>query len=180
MNRTEKVELVGTLHQTFQDTAVVVVTRQVGMTVPEVQELRATMREAGTRYKVTKNRLARIALQGTQYEGLSSAFSGPVAIATSPDPVATAKAAVEFANRNNKFSIVAGAIGNTVLSPEEVKTLSELPSIDQLRATLIGLLQAPLSRLVGVLPAPAEQLAHVVAAPGAKMARVFAARGRQE
>ena len=180
MDRTAKVELVGTLRDTFRETEVVVVTQQVGMTVPEVQQLRTAMREAGTRYKVTKNRLVRIALQGTQYEGLTSVFTGPTAIATSDDPVATAKAAVAFANSNDKFSIVAGAIRGTVLSPAEVKTLSELPSLDEVRATLLGLLQAPLSRLVGVLPAPAEQLARVISAPGTTLARVFAAQGQQE
>ena len=179
MNRTEKVDLVAALHETFSETAVVVVTKQVGMTVSEVEQLRATMREAGTRYKVTKNRLARLALKGTQYEGLESSFTGPTAIATSKDPVATAKAAVEFANKNDKFSIVAGAIEGSMLSPAEVKTLSELPSIDELRAKLVGLLQAPLSQIVGVLQAPAENLARVMPAPGAKLARVFSARGQQ-
>jgi large subunit ribosomal protein L10 len=149
------------------------------MTVSEVEELRAVMREAGTGYKVTKNRLARLALKGTQYEGLVSEFTGPTAIATSLDPVATAKATVEFANKNDKFSIVAGAIGSSLLSPAEVKFLSNLPSIDELRAKLVGLLQAPLSRIVGVLPAPAENLARVMPAPGSKVARVFAARGQQ-
>jgi large subunit ribosomal protein L10 len=179
VNRTEKVDLVESLHQTFSETAVVVVTRQVGMTVAEVEQLRAAMREAGSGYKVTKNRLARLALKGTQYEGLESLFTGPTAIATSPDPVAAAKASVEFANKNDKFSIVAGAIGSSMLSAAEVKALSLLPSIDELRAKLAGLLQAPLSRLVGVLPAPAEKLARVMPAPGAKVARVFAARGQQ-
>lgn len=179
MNRTEKVDLVESLHKTFSETAVVVVTKQVGMSVAEVEELRAAMREAGTGYKVTKNRLARLALKGTQYEGLDPQFTGPTAIATSPDPVATAKATVEFANKNDKFSIVAGAIGSSMLSPAEVKTLSELPSIDELRAKLVGLLQAPLSRIVGVLPVPAENLARVMPAPGTKVARVLAARGQQ-
>ncbi len=178
MNRNEKVELVESLRQTFTETAVVVVTRQVGMTVAEVEELRAVMREAGTRYKVTKNRLTRLALKGTQFEGLETAFTGPTAIATSRDPVAAAKASVAFANKNDKFSIVAGAVGSTLLSPAEVKSLSELPSIDQLRAMLVGLLQAPLSQLVSVLPAPAASLARVIPAPGAKLARVFAAQGQ--
>ena len=179
MNRTEKVELVESLHRTFSEAAVVVVTRQAGMTVAEVEQLRAVMREAGTGYKVTKNRLARLALKGTQYEGLEQQFTGSTAIATSPDPVATAKATVEFANKNDKFSIVAAAMGSSLLSPAEVKTLSELPSIDELRAKLVGLLQAPLSRMVGVLVAPAENMARVLPAPGTKVARVFAARGQQ-
>lgn len=179
MNRTEKVELVESLRGVFSGTAVVVVTRQTGMTVAEVEDLRGVMREAGSGYKVTKNRLARLALEGTQYEGLRSVFEGPTAIATSADPVATAKAAVAYANKNAKFSIVAGAIGSSMLSPAEVKTLSELPSIDELRARLVGLVQAPLARLAGVLPKPAENLARLVPEPGAKVARVFAARGRE-
>ena len=177
MNRNEKVDLVQSLHETFSETAVVVITQQVGMSVAEVESLRAVMRESGTKYKVTKNRLARLALKGTQYEGLDPMFTGPTAIATSSDPVATAKAAVEFANKNAKFNIVAGAMGGSMLSAAEVKTLSELPSIDELRAKMVGLLQSPLSRIVGVLPVPAENLARVMPAPGAKLARVFAARG---
>ena len=180
MNRSQKVELVESLRETFEETAVVVVTRQTGMTVAEVEQLRADMRQAGTRYKVTKNRLTRLALKGTQFEGLESVFTGPTAIATSRDPVAAAKVSIAFANKNDKFSIVAGSIGGDVLSPAEIKTLSELPSIDELRARLVGLLQAPLTQIMGVLPAPAENLARVVAAPGAKLARVFAAQGQQE
>ena len=178
MNRNEKVDLVQSLHETFSETAVVVITQQVGMSVAEVDNLRAVMRESGTKYKVTKNRLARLALKGTQYEGLDSMFTGPTAIATSSDPVATAKATVQFANKNDKFSIVAGAMGGSMLSAAEVKTLSELPSIDELRAKLVGLLQAPLLRIVGVLPVPAENLARIMPATGAKLARVFAARGQ--
>lgn len=106
MNRSEKVELVASLHRTLSETAVVVVTQQVGMNVDEVEQLRGAMREAGTNYKVTKNRLARLALKGTQYEGLDGSFSGPTAIATSDDPVATVKAAVKFAKENEKFSLL--------------------------------------------------------------------------
>ena len=180
VNRTEKIEQVESLRQTFAETAVVVVTRQVGMKVSEVEKLRAVMRASGTRYKVTKNRLTRLALKGTQFEGLEGVFTGPTAIATSQDPVATAKASIAFANENDKFKIVAGAVGHAVLSPEEVKALSQLPSLELLRSRLVGLLQAPLSKLVGVLPAPAETLVRVVSAPGAKLARVFAAQGQQD
>ena len=111
MNRTEKVDLVESLHKTFSETAVVVVTKQVGMSVAEVEELRAAMREAGTGYKVTKNRLARLALKGTQYEGLDPQFTGPTAIATSPDPVATAKATVEFAKRTTSSALLRALSG---------------------------------------------------------------------
>jgi large subunit ribosomal protein L10 len=168
MDRSEKVDLVASLHKTLSETTVVVVTKQTGMTVNEVEELRSVMRDAGTRYKVTKNRLIRLALKGTQYESLESSFSGPTAIATSNDPVATVKASVEFANKNEKFSIVAGAIEGSILSLAEIKKLSELPSFDELRAKIVGLLQAPARNLVGVLPAS-----------GAKIARVLSVRSQQ-
>ena len=168
MDRSEKVDLVASLHKTLSETTVVVVTRQTGMTVNEVEELRSVMRDAGTGYKVTKNRLVRLALKGTQYESLESSFSGPTAIATSNDPVATVKASVEFANKNEKFSIVAGAIEGSILSLAEIKKLSELPSFDELRAKIVGLLQAPARNLVGVLPAS-----------GAKIARVLSVRSQQ-
>ena len=168
MDRSEKVDLVASLHKTLSETTVVVVTKQTGMTVTEVEELRSVMRDAGTGYKVTKNRLIRLALKGTQYESLESSFSGPTAIATSNDPVATVKASVEFANKNEKFSIVAGAIEGSILSLAEIKKLSELPSFDELRAKIVGLLQAPARNLVGVLPAS-----------GAKIARVLSVRSQQ-
>ena len=168
MDRSEKVDLVASLHKTLSETTVVVVTQQTGMTVTEVEELRSVMREAGTGYKVTKNRLVRLALKGTQYESLESNFSGPTAIATSNDPVATVKASVEFANKNEKFSIVAGAIEGSILSLADIKKLSELPSFDELRAKIVGLLQAPARNLVGVLPAS-----------GARVARVLSARSQQ-
>jgi large subunit ribosomal protein L10 len=168
MDRSEKVDLVASLHKTLSETTVVVVTKQTGMTVNEVEELRSVMRDAGTGYKVTKNRLVRLALKGTQYESLESSFSGPTAIATSNDPVATVKASVEFANKNEKFSIVAGAIEGSILSLAEIKKLSELPSFDELRAKIVGLLQAPARNLVGVLPAS-----------GAKIARVLSVRSQQ-
>jgi large subunit ribosomal protein L10 len=168
MDRSEKVDLVASLHKTLSETTVVVVTKQTGMTVNEVEELRSVMRDAGTGYKVTKNRLIRLALKGTQYESLESSFSGPTAIATSNDPVATVKASVEFANKNEKFSIVAGAIEGSILSLAEIKKLSELPSFDELRAKIVGLLQAPARNLVGVVPAS-----------GAKIARVLSVRSQQ-
>ena len=168
MNRNEKVELVASLHQTLSETACVVVTQQVGMNVDEVEQLRSAMREAGTNYKVTKNRLARLALKGTQYEGLDQSFSGPTAIATSDDPVATVKAAVKFAKENEKFSIVTGSIEGSMLSMDELKRLAELPSFDELRAKIVGLLKTPAMNLVGILPAS-----------GGKVARVIGARGQQ-
>ncbi|MBT5265047.1 MAG: 50S ribosomal protein L10 [Rhodospirillaceae bacterium] len=168
MNRTEKAELVETLNKTFSDSAVVVVTQQVGLSVAEVTDLRRQMRDAGAGYKVTKNRLARLALKGTQYEALEEVFTGPTAIATSSDPVAPAKVAVEFANKNEKLTIVAGAMGDKLLSVEEVKALAKLPSLDELRGKLVGLLQAPATKIAGVLQAPAGQLARVLSARGSQ------------
>ena len=164
MDRSEKQELVSSLHSTFQAAGLVVVTRQVGLTVSEVTDLRRRMRDAGANFKVTKNRLARLALQGTQFERLSSLFTGPTAIAFSRDPVAAAKVAVAFAKANDKLTIVGGAMPGTVFDTAGITALATLPSLDELRGKLLGLLQAPATRIAGVLQAPAGQLARVVQA----------------
>ena len=164
MDRSEKQELVSSLHSTFQAAGLVVVTRQVGLTVSEVTDLRRRMRDAGANFKVTKNRLARLALAGTEYEPLSSLFKGPTAIAFSQDPVAAAKVAVAFAKANDKLTIVGGAMPGTVLDTAGITALATLPSLDELRGKLLGLLQAPATRIAGVLQAPAGQLARVVQA----------------
>lgn len=168
MNRTEKAALVETLNKTFSESALVVVTHQVGLTVDEVNQLRGKMRSAGGRYKVTKNRIARLALKGTEYESLDALFTGPTAIATSEDPVAAAKVAVEFANTNEKLTIVAGALGTKMLDVEQVKALAKLPSLDELRAKLLGLLSTPATRVAGVMKAPQGQLARVLSAYSSK------------
>lgn len=168
MNRTQKAELVDTLHQTFSDATVVVVTHQVGLTVDEVNDLRGKMRAAGASYKVTKNRLARLALKGTQYENLTDSFTGPTAISTSSDPVAAAKVAVEFANKNDKLTVMGGALGEKMLDADGVKALAKLPSLDELRGKLVGLIQAPATKVAGVLQAPAGQLARVMSARGSQ------------
>jgi len=164
VDRSEKQELVSSLHSTFQAAGLVVVTRQVGLTVSEVTDLRRRMRDAGANFKVTKNRLARLALAGTEYESLSSLFKGPTAIAFSQDPVAAAKVAVAFAKANDKLTIVGGAMPGTVLDTAGITALATLPSLDELRGKLLGLLQAPATRIAGVLQAPAGQLARVVQA----------------
>jgi large subunit ribosomal protein L10 len=128
------------------------------------------MRDAGASYKVAKNRLAKIALSDTQYESLSDLLTGPTAIATSADPVAAAKVAVEFAKTNDKLEIVGGAMGETVLDVEGVKSLASMPSLDELRATLIGLVQAPATKIAQVVVAPAGKLARVFGAYAAKEA----------
>jgi large subunit ribosomal protein L10 len=168
VERSQKEKLVATLHHALADTVCVVVTHQTGLTVAEVTNLRRQMREAGASFKVTKNRLARRALAGTKFEQLSPMFTGPTAIAFSRDPVAAAKIAVEFANRNDKLRIVGGSLGERQLDAAGVKSLATLPSLDQLRARLVGLLQAPAGRLAAVLEAPASQLARVLDAHAKK------------
>ncbi len=170
MNRSEKTDTVAALNATFNEAAVVVVTRNLGLTVAQSTDLRLKMRDAGAGYKVAKNRLAKIALNDTQYESLSDLLTGPTALATSGDPVAAAKVAVEFAKTNDKLEIVGGAMGSTVLDVEGVKALASLPSLDELRAKLIGLVQAPATKVVQVISAPAGQLARVFGAYAAKEA----------
>ncbi|MEQ1550371.1 50S ribosomal protein L10 [Sphingorhabdus sp.] len=170
MNRSEKTDTVAALNATFNEAAVVVVTRNLGLTVAQSTDLRLKMRDAGAGYKVAKNRLAKIALNDTQYESLGDLLTGPTALATSGDPVAAAKVAVEFAKTNDKLEIVGGAMGSTVLDVEGVKALASLPSLDELRAKLIGLVQAPATKVVQVISAPAGQLARVFGAYAAKEA----------
>jgi large subunit ribosomal protein L10 len=166
MDRNQKKELVANLARTFGSTQVVVITRNHGLTVAQVSDLRSRMRGAGASFRVTKNRLARIALEGTPYQEIGTLLVGPVGLATSSDPVAAAKVAVEFAKGNDKFEIVGGAMPGTLLDANGVKALAELPSLDELRAKLVGLIQAP-----------ATKLAQLANAPAAKLARVFAAYG---
>ena len=168
MNREEKAQQIDALNQTLAATTLVVVTRQSGLTVAEVSDLRRKMRAGGASYKVTKNRLARLALKGTKFEGIDPLFVGPTAVAVSKDPVAAAKVAVDFAKENEKLTIVGGALGEKLLDAEGVKALASLPSLDQLRAKLLGLLQAPAIKIAGVLAAPAGQLARVLKAHSEK------------
>ena len=170
MNRAEKTESVESLNATFNDAAVVVVTRNLGLTVAASTELRSQMREAGASYKVAKNRLARIALDGTSYGQLSDMLTGPTALATSTDPVAAAKVAIEFAKTNDKLEIVGGAMGETLLDADGVKALASMPSLDELRGTIVGLIQAPATKIARVVAEPAGQLARVFGAYGAKEA----------
>ncbi len=164
MDRARKEELVTELNQSFAEAALVVVTQQTGLTVSESSELRSQMREAGAGYKVTKNRLAKLALAGTPYEPITDLFSGPTAIAYSADPVAAARVAVNFAKENDKLTVVGGAMGDTLLDENAVKALASLPSLDELRGKLVGLLNAPATKVAGVLQAPAGQMARVMGA----------------
>lgn len=164
MDRSHKEALVTSLHEQLSDVACVVVTHQTGMTVAEATDLRGQMRAAGASFKVAKNRLARIALTGTKFERLSPLLIGPTAIAYSRDPVAAAKVAVEFANRNDKLVIVGGGLDDQELDAAGVKALAALPSLEQLRAKLLGILQTPATRIAGVLQAPGGQVARVLGA----------------
>lgn len=168
MDRTEKQELVASLHQTFEDASIVVVTHYSGLTVQELGDLRGRMREAGALFKVTKNRLTRLALQGTKFESLSDMFTGPTAIAYSGDPVAAAKVAVNYAKENEKLVVLGGGLDANILDAESVKALASLPSLDELRAKLIGMLNTPASRIAQVLQAPGGQVARVLGAHAAQ------------
>lgn len=164
MDRAEKKELVTDLHDVFKKTAVVVVAHYSGLTVAQMEKLRKQMRAAGASVQVSKNRLAKIALEGTDVASIGTLMKGPTLIAYSDDPVAAPKVVTAFAKDHEKFVILGGALGTSVLNPDDVKSLATLPSLDELRATLIGLLQAP-----------ATKLAQLSTAPAAKLARVFAA-----
>lgn len=164
MDRAEKKQLVSDLHQTFQDVTTIVVTRPNGLTVAEVSDLRRQMRDSGARYKVAKNRLARLALDGTKFEGLKPLMEGQTALAWSDDPVAAAKVAVDYANKNSKLEIVGGAFGEQVLDAEGIQQLAKTPSLDESRAKIVGLLQTPASRVASVLQAPGGQVARVLSA----------------
>jgi large subunit ribosomal protein L10 len=168
VNRNEKAELIETLQSTLSEAAAVVVTHQTGLTVAESSDLRGRMREAGAGFKVTKNRLTKIALQGTKYEDISDLFTGPTAMGTSADPVAAAKVLVNFAKENDKLTVIGGSLDGKVLDKAGVEALAKLPSLDELRAKLVGLLNAP-----------ATQVARVAQAPAAKLARVIQARADQ-
>ncbi len=164
MDRTEKKELVATMSEVFKTTNVVVVAHYSGLTVGQMQTLRRQMQQAGGSVKVAKNRLAKIALEGTEVASIAPLMKGPTLIAYSSDPVAAPKVAVDFAKVHEKLVILGGAMGKTALNPDGVKALAALPSLDELRAKLVGLIQAPATKVAQVLTAPAAKLARVVQA----------------
>jgi len=170
MDRSQKADLVAELKNVFTETSVVVVTRNLGLSVAQSTELRLKMRDAGAQFKVAKNRLALIALEGTKYGPIGELLTGPTALATSSDPVAAAKVAVEFAKTNDRLEIVGGAMGDTVLDVAGIKALAELPSLDQLRATLVGLIQAPATKIARIVSEPGAMIARVTGAYAAKAA----------
>lgn len=168
MDRAQKAELVASLNQVFKDTGVVVVAHYAGLSVADMTALRARMRDAGASVRVAKNRLARLALEGTDAESIADLFKGPTVIAYSQDPVAAPKAAADFAKANEKLVILGGAMGATNLDADGVKALAALPSLDELRGKLVGLISSP-----------AQRVAQVVGEPAGQLARVFGARAEQ-
>ena len=164
MNRKEKAELIKIMQSTLSDATSVVVTHQSGMTVAESSLLRAKMREAGAGFKVTKNRLTKLALRGTKYEALCDLFTGPTAMGTSSDPVSAAKTLVSFAKENSKLTIVGGSLDGKILDKSGVEALATMPSLDELRAKIVGMLNAPATKVARVTQAPASQLARVIQA----------------
>jgi len=170
VDKAEKAEVVSDLSKVFAESGSVVVAHYKGLTVAEMGDLRARMRAAGASFRVAKNRLAMRALQGTAVEAIAHLFKGPTGIAFSKDPVAASKVAVAYAKDNDKLVILGGSVGATQLDANGVKALAELPSLDQLRGNIVGLLQAPATKLAGLMQAPGGQLARVIAAYSKKEA----------
>lgn len=170
MLRAEKSQVVERLHAALAEAEVVVVTHYKGLTVAELGELRGQLRAVGGTLKVAKNRLAKRALEGTPFTGMADLLEGPTAIAFAREPVGVPKALVDYARKNEKLVIVGGGLKGSLLDAEAVKALAELPSLDVLRAGLVGLLQAPAARLAGVLQAPGGQLARLLKAYSDKQA----------
>ncbi len=165
MDRAAKRELVTSLHDVLKDTGVVVVAHNTGMVAAQSAELRKRVKEAGGSVKVAKNNLVKLALKDTKAEGVINLLKGPTILAYSKDPIAAARVAVKYAKENDKLVILGGAMGASILDANAVKALAELPSLDELRAKLIGLLNAP-----------ATKIARTVAEPGAQLARVIQAK----
>jgi large subunit ribosomal protein L10 len=168
VDRAQKREFVTNMHEVFENTSVVVVAHYSGLSVPEMEDLRGRIREAGANLRVVKNRLTKLALEGTDAAVAADLFKGPTVIAYSDDPVAAPKAAVAFAKENENLIVLGGAMGATLLDSAGVKALAELPSLDELRAKLVGMIATPATRIAQVLQAPGGQVARVIAAKAEK------------
>lgn len=164
MDKNQKIKLVEQLKTTFESATIVIVATNSGLTVTAARNLRKQFRAASCDYKVTKNRLAKIAVTGTDFEPLSGFLKGPTSIASANDPVAVSKILVNFIKENDKLQIVGGVMDGKLLSVDIVKELAALPSLDELRGKIVGLLQAPATKIAAVLQAPALQLARVTKA----------------
>ena len=164
MSRAQKEAEVQALNERFTNDELVVVTHYSGLTVSELSELRSELRKEGATFKVTKNSLTKRALKGTQFEQLEGLFAGQTGVASSQDPVAAAKVAHKFAKDNEKLVILGGALGEMILDPKGVEAIAKLPSLDEIRSKLVGLLQAPAQKIAGVMQAPARELVGVTKA----------------
>lgn len=164
MDRAEKAELVGSLTEAFKSSGAIVVAHYAGLTVADMENLRVQMKQAGGQVKVAKNRLAKLALKETDNADISDLFKGPTVIAYSEDPVVAPKIAMKFAEKNDKFVVLGGAMGSTELDAAGVKALASVPSLDELRATIAGLLTRPATKIAVVVQAPAGQIARVISA----------------
>lgn len=168
MDRAQKRQLVSTLNEAWKDSGVMVVAHYTGMTVAQMTEFRKRMKEAGGTVKVAKNKLAKLALKGTEAEGIADLLKGQTCVAYSEDPVSAAKVSVKYSRENDKLVILGGSMGRTVMDVNAVKALADLPSLDELRARLIGLVQAPATKIARILMEPGAMLARVVQARGAQ------------
>lgn len=162
MLRSEKKEFVAELEEVYRDSNAVIVTHYHGLTVAQITELRRTLRDGGAKFKVVKNTLSKIAATNASVNSIGGILKGPVAIAYSTDPVAAAKGVVEFSKKNQDLKVIGGIVNNMLLSADQVEQLSKLPSLDELRGKIIGVLQAPATRIANVLQAPAAQIARVL------------------
>ena len=164
MERAAKRELVDQLQASFKDAGSIVVARNTGLTVADLETLRTQMRQAGGAVKVAKNRLAKLALKETDNADISALFEGPTVVAFAKDPMTAPKVASAFADKNQKFEVLGGSMGTTGLDPAKVKALATMPSLDQLRATIAGMLKQPATRIASILQAPGGQVARVLSA----------------
>ena len=168
MNRAEKQASIESVNATLKKAAIALVVHNNGLTVAQMTDLRTKMRDVGAEFKISKNRLAKLATKDTQYESISDFLKGPAAIATSADPVSVAKGLVDFAKTNEKLVILGGAFGAQKLDLKAIETLAKLPSLNELRAKIVGMLQTPATRIACVLQAPGSQVARVIAAKSKK------------
>lgn len=164
ISRAQKDNEIKELNERFANDEIVVMTHYSGLTVAEISELRSNLRQQEASFKVTKNSLAKRAIKGTAYESLEDMFAGPTAVASSKDPVAAAKVTFDFAKDHDKLIILGGSLGGKMLSKEEVEQLAKLPSMDEIRSKLVGLLVAPQTKLAGLMQAPARELACITKA----------------
>ena len=179
MDRGQKEQFVDMMGQVLDETAIVIVVHNTGLTVSEMNALRTRVRDAGGSVKVTKNRLVKRALGGTRFESLAPMFTGPTVIAYADDPVGIAKVTVDFAKANPKLVLLGGGLGSMVLDAEAIGALAKMPPIEEMRAKLVGVLKAPLSNTIGVLNAPAQKMVGVLNAPPRNMVGVLRAKAAQ-